>query len=280
MRRKRIAVNANQLDTIVFMIKDFLLSEKKMMGVILLNALVIWLLYFPQLHDSKILNLLDYAFILIFLLEALEKLRVYKPRGYFEDPWNVFDFIIVVISLPSLLGDIFPFFQTNLILLLRLFRLVRLIKFIKFVPHITSLLEGVARAIRASVLVLAVLFFLNFMLALFSCHFYGKVAPEYFGNPLISSYSIFQMFTIEGWNEIPATIGANMDPNGGSHILIGLTKFFFVIIVLVGGIFGMSLANAIFVDEMTIDNNQSLEKQITELQKQLVELKEMLKERQ
>ena len=59
-------------------------------------------------------------------------------------------------------------------------------------------------------------------------------------------------------------------------IIIGFTKFFFVIIVLFGGIFGMSIANAIFVDEMTVDNNDKLEKKIDDLQQQIEEMKQLM----
>jgi len=110
------------------------------------------------------------------------------------------------------------------------------------------------------------------MLALFTCHFYGEIAPEYFGNPAISSYTIFQLFTVEGWNEIPNEVldGSN------NPIFSGVTRFYFVLIVLVGGIFGMSLANAVFVDEMTMDNNQELEKKIDNLENKIDELKKLL----
>ena len=61
--------------------------------------------------------------------------------------------------------------------------------------------------------------------------------------------------------------------------MAGLTRFYFVIVVLIGGIFGMSLANAIFVDEMTMDNNQDLEKKIDDLFEELRELKNILKKK-
>ena len=35
---------------------------------------------------------------------------------------------------------------------------------------------------------------------------FGKRSPEYFGNPLIASYTLFKVFTIEGWHEIPDEI--------------------------------------------------------------------------
>lgn len=258
------------------MIKNILLSEKKMMAIIVMNAVVIFFLYFPNFRHNHVLNVLDLVFLLIFILEAIVKIREYGIKGYFGDRWNQFDFILVVLTLPSLVGGLFPLLQLNIILLLRLFRLFRLVKFIKFVPHIDMLMQGLARAIRASVLVLMALFCLDFILALFSCHFYGDIAPEYFGNPLIAAYSIFQMFTIEGWNEIPAVIGQHMADNGNGDVIIGFTKLFFVLIVLIGGIFGMSLANAIFVDEMTVDNNLELEKKIDVLQAQIEELKQLI----
>lgn|GEM_PF-3613991 len=56
-----------------------------------------------------------------------------------------------------------------------------------------------------------------------------------------------------------------------------ISDSFFVLIVLVGGIFGLSLANAIFVDEMTLDNNLELEVKIDSLKEEIGELKEMLR---
>jgi len=61
--------------------------------------------------------------------------------------------------------------------------------------------------------------------------------------------------------------------------LMGITRFYFVLVVLVGGIFGMSLANAVFVDEMTMDNTRTLEDKVDKLHREILELKEMLKNR-
>lgn len=254
------------------------------MIAILINAVVITMLYFPAYKDNAYLVRLDEAFLVLFLLEAIVKIYTLKPRQYFANGWNRFDFVIVIGSLPSLLihmMHLLPVPTVPLLTVLRMFRLVRFIRFIRFirfVPHLGKILAGLGRALRASVFVLVALFFLNFLLAIFTCHFYGETVPEYFGNPLISSYSIFQMFTVEGWNEIPAAITQKME--GGSPLLIGLTRLYFVLIVLVGGIFGMSMANAVFVDEMTMDNTDAIEMKIDKLQRDVNELKELLKRKQ
>lgn len=263
------------------MFKNFFLSERNMMFAILLNAIIICLLYFPEIHnDDKLFQTfyyLDHFFVFLFLVEAIVKIAVLKPKGYFKEKWNVFDFIIVLVSIPSLMSFI-PFFALHdygVLKVLRLFRMIRLARFIHFIPRISMIMAGLGRALKASVFVILVLLFLNFILALFTCHFYGEIAPEYFGDPAISAYTIFQLFTVEGWNEIPAVLAERTN----NYWLSGLTRFYFVMVVLMGGIFGMSLANAVFVDEMTMDNNQDLEKKIDGLFAEIEELKAILKEK-
>jgi voltage-gated sodium channel len=170
-----------------------------MLSAIIINAVVIFALYFPEFKDNWWLLAIDHAFILFFLLEVVVKLFVLKPKAYFAAAWNRFDFLIVMGSLPVFLEGVFPIPEaTGLLILLRLFRLVRLVRFLRFIPNIEQVMQGLGRAIKASVFVLAALVFLNFMLAIITCHFYADMAPEYFGNPLVSIYSIFQLFTLEG----------------------------------------------------------------------------------
>lgn len=245
-----------------------------MMVAIMLNAVVIFLLYFPGYRNDPLLESIDHLFILFFVIEALVKLIVLKPSGYFGQSWNRFDFAIIVLSIPSVLVNFVPVPDTSLLIILRLFRLVRLIRFIRFIPNMGQIMSGLGRALKASVFVLAAVFFLNFLLAIFTCHFFAGVAPEYFGDPLISAYSIFQLFTLEGWNEIPAAIVDNVD----NQVVVWITRFYFGLVVLIGGIFGMSLANAVFVDEMTIDNNLELERKIDHLNDQIADLKQLIKQ--
>ncbi len=256
-------------------LKNLFLSDRLMLTAIFVNSVIIFLLYFPAFHHNRHLQFWDHFFIIIFMVEAAVKIIVFKPKAYFSSRWNCFDFFIVVASVPSLLVQFIAIPDTSLLLLLRLFRLMRLIRLINFVPHLGKILEGLGRAIKASVFVLLALLFLNFMLAIFTCHFYGEIAPKHFGDPLISAYSIFQMFTVEGWNEIAAEISEKV----ANEFLVWITRLYFVLVVLVGGIFGMSLANAVFVDEMTMDNTDVIERKIDDLQQQILELKNMLEKK-
>lgn len=254
------------------MFKRFFLSEQNMLMAVVLNAFLICAMYFPSLRHNAWLEYLDVGFLLLFIVEALVKIRVSGFRGYFSNYWNRFDFFIVVFSLPALLVPFASVPNTSVIIILRLFRIIRIARLLRFVPNMQHVLKGLGRAMKASVFVLAALVFLVFIISIITCHFYGEMVPELFGDPLVSLYSVFQLFTLEGWNEIPAAIALKTD----SSYLIGATRLYFGLIVLLGGVFGMSLANAVFVDEMTMDNNDKLEVKIDALQRQIAELKELL----
>lgn len=268
--------------------KRYFLDERQMLLAIVFNALVIFLMYFPEIRLQHLplyraLDFLDHFFVLIYLLEAVVRIRYMGVRKYFLNKWCLFDFVIVVLSIPGLLNylGMVELPDTSIIQLLRLFRLARLVRFFRFVPNIRMIVAGLRRALRASVFVFLVLLFLNFILSLFACHFYGDIAPDYFGNPLISSYYIFQMFTVEGWNEIPVVIADAVKQKNletATSLIVG-ARLFFIFVVLTGGIFGMSLANAIFVDEMTMDNNRKLEKKIDKMRQQMDRMEELLKEK-
>ncbi len=264
------------------MLRRIFCSELIVMLVIVANATVITWMYFPGYRGDWLLEFLDKLFTVFFVLEATVKIQTFGARKYFKQGWNRFDFVLIVGSLPSLLVGIVPLPDTSFLLLLRLLRLARLLRFFQFVPHIEKILSGLGRALKASFLVLIVLAFFNFLLAIITCHFYSELSPEYFGDPLTAVYSIFQMFTVEGWNEIPAEIARSIKESGAtspqlsSGAIITFTRLYFSLVVLLGGIFGLSLANAVFVDEMTMDNNDEIEVKIDQLQKQLNEIQTLL----
>ncbi len=258
------------------MLRKIFLSNRVTYAAIVLNAVVIFLLAFPHIEGQKgaWLLWLDTFFVFFFILEAIVKIQYFKTQNYFSSAWNTFDFIIVLLSIPSLLMTFLPGLpDLSAILVLRLMRLFRLFRFFAFVPHLQQLIEGLGRAFRASIFVLIAMALYNFILAVFSCHFFGEYDKEHFGDPIISLFTIFQIFTLEGWNDIPNGIALN-----SSESIAGWCRIYFVFVVLTGGIFGLSITNAIFVDEMTIDNTVVLEDKIDKLQDQIDHLQGLIEE--
>ena len=98
---------------------------------------------------------------------------------------------------------------------------------------------------------------------------FKDIAPDYFSTPLDSIYAVFQLFTVEGWYEIPNAIAEVTSSTIGS-----LVKLYFSLLLILGGIIGMSFINSIFVDAMVSDNNDDVKEKLEELEKKIDKLLE------
>jgi len=265
-------------------LRNIFCSEPVVIAAILLNSIIITWTYFPDYHGDPTLMTLDKVFTVFFMLEAVIKLGLLGGKAYFATSMHRFDFFLVVASIPSLLIGWIELPDTSFLLLLRMLRLLRLLRFLQFVPNIEHLLSGLVRALKASLLVLIFLAFFNFLLAILTCHFYGRLAPDLFGDPLLAVFTIFELFTVEGWNEVPRQINEAIESSDvrwylfDGYALTAFTRFYFGTVVLFGGIFGLSLANAVFVDEMTMDNNDTIDHKIDDMHQQLLAMQDQLKQ--
>ncbi|MGY6742925.1 MAG: ion transporter [Cecembia sp.] len=248
-------------------IKKLFLKDSFILLIILLNALIIFISGFEDLIDSyPQIILIDNLFTLLFIFELTVKLNEWGPKKYFSDNWNIFDFILIILAIPSLVYYLFDFgfINLNFLLVFRILRVFKFFRFIRFIPNIDHLLNGVLRAGRASVLIIVGFLVFNFTVSLFTTFLFKDLSSEYFGNPIISFYSTFKIFTVEGWYDIPDSISEDQ-----SAIISFLVRLYFVVILFFGGIFGLSLVNSIFVDAMISDNNTELEEQVQRLEKKI-----------
>ena len=252
------------------MIKKLFLNDKIILILILLNAIIIFVSGFELSETNKILlNIIDNTITGLFVVEIIVKLREYGIKKYFSSSWNKFDFLLVALSVPALISFILNIETTSIsfLLVFRVMRVFKSFRFLKFVPGIEHLIKGIQRALKASIIVLIGFAIYIFIVGIFSFYLFKSSAPEYFSNPLTSLYSIFKIFTVEGWFEIPEQI-----TKGYSSLSAFFTYFYFIFILLTGGIFGLSLVNSIFVDAMVSDNNDELEQKIDNLDKKITEL--------
>ncbi len=262
----------------------WLVSDRLVMAVIVVNAvaLVLHEMAAPPSPARALCYWIDYVCVGFFLVEAVLKIHAGGWRQYWASAWNRFDFTVVLISLP-VLADPFPGLVATgdfaFVLILRLGRLFRLFRVLRFIPNLDHLVVGVRRALRASVGVFLALFLVNLILAVMATLMFRDVDPQHFGNPLVSGYSIFQVFTVEGWNEIAEGLVERAAASGIEHT-VGLVfgaRAFFVVAVLIGGILGLSLANAVFVDEMIMDNTDVLEQKVDLLTEELRALRDEIR---
>jgi voltage-gated sodium channel len=252
------------------MIKKLFLNEKIILILILLNSVTIFVSGFEIAPDNKfILSLTDNLITGLFIAEIIVKFQEFGIKNYFKSNWNKFDFILVALSCPTLISFIgnLEITSFSFLLVFRVMRVFKSFRFLKFIPGIEHLVKGIRRALKASIVVLIGFVIYIFIIGIFSFYLFKEISPEYFGNPLKSLYSIFKIFTVEGWYEIPEQL-----TRGLSATTSFFTYLYFIFVVTSGGIFGLSLVNSIFVDAMVSDNNDELENKIDLLDQKIDKL--------
>lgn len=248
-------------------VRDFFVSDLIVIFFIVSNAAAVFLspLFSKGSLGYLIIEHIDFICVSYFIIEAVLKIHRDSWKDYIESGWNRFDFFLVIFSMPVLLESFMEIHNFEFFMVLRLGRLFRLFRVLKFIPNLNHLTTGIIRAVKASFAVLLAIVLINVIFALGGTIFFGNIVPEYFGNPFISVYSTFKVFTVEGWYEIPDLIAENTE----SYFLAVWARIYFISAVLIGGLLGLSLANAIFIDEMTADNNKMLEEKIDNLSNEI-----------
>lgn len=249
-------------------LKRIFLNERFIFIIIIFNAIII---FAQEMGLSQWwINALDALCTLIFLVEMIMKQRTYGIKEYWSQGWNVFDGSLVILSLPSIIYYFWPniAFNISFLLALRLLRVFRFFRVFHLFPNIKQTVNNIQLAIRQSFSIFIGFGILLFVFSLISCAFFHSASPEYFGDPIESLYSTFRMCTIEGWYEIPEAV-AQGAPLWSEHLI----RVYFIGILVIMGIIGMSIVNSIFVDAMVSDNNDEVLKEIKELKKEIQELK-------
>jgi voltage-gated sodium channel len=152
---------------------------------------------------------------------------------------------------------------------LRALRLLRFMRLMRFIPNPGRMLNGAKRALRASVGILLVLLLYNFIFALAGHQIFGPAGlalPE-FADPLTSMYTMFKIFTIEGWYDICDQLSPSLAP-----IEAHFVRIYFIAAVVTGGLLILGLLNAVFVDEMSNDLARQTEEEVNEVARGISEL--------
>jgi len=244
------------------MIKKLFLNEKFILILILLNAIIIFISEYNIAKIHNTLIIIDNVITVLFIIELVIKFKTFGIKEYFHSNWNRMDFILIVLSIPTLITFIFNlnFSDLSFLLIFRVMRVFKSFRVFEFIPGIESIFKGISRALKSSVFVIFGFSIYLFIISIFSSSLFSNVCPKHFGNPGITIYSIFKIFTVEGWYEIPEQIVKNLSPSASFF-----TYLYFIFIVLSGGIFGLSIVNSIFVDAMVSDNNDEVKQKIDDL---------------
>ncbi|EDM02069.1 calcium channel, voltage-dependent, L type, alpha 1C subunit, isoform CRA_h [Rattus norvegicus] len=179
-RPLRRYIPKNQHQYKVWYVVNSTYFEYLMFVLILLNTICLAMQHYGQSCLFKIaMNILNMLFTGLFTVEMILKLIAFKPKGYFSDPWNVFDFLIVIGSIIDVILSETNSAEENSrisITFFRLFRVMRLVKLLSRGEGIRTLLWTFIKSFQALPYVALLIVMLFFIYAVIGMQVFGKIA--------------------------------------------------------------------------------------------------------
>ena len=160
--------------------------------LIILNAVVLALDTVQSVVAvyGGVLGYLDDIMLAVFVAEILMRLFV-DFKGFWRDPWRIFDFVIVGIALMPATGQLS---------ILRAFRVLRVLRLVSGIPSMRRVVSGLLGALPGMGSVVMLLGIIYFVFAVLSTKLYAAAFPEWFGTLGASTYTLFQVMTLESWS--------------------------------------------------------------------------------
>jgi len=166
-------------------------------GVIIFSALLVGsTTYDVDPQFSIILSYLDYAVTIFFVVElSIRFLGEEKKSEFLKDGWNLFDTIIVTVSL-------IPMGAGNSALLLRLLRIFRVLRLISFIPELRILIESLLKSLPRIGYVCLLLFIIIYIYAAFGSILFAEADPSRWKDIGTAVITLVQVMTLSSWEQV------------------------------------------------------------------------------
>jgi len=139
------------------------------------------------------IDIADTIVLYIFIVELLIRLVAHGSK-FFNDGWNNFDFVIIIISLAPSSGAFNVF---------RVFRVFRALRLVSSMPEMQRMVEAMIRSLRGIAAISWLLCIVVYVYSVMGTVLFGsggEYGETYFGNLGLSAYSLFQIMTLESWS--------------------------------------------------------------------------------
>nr|AAA68000.1 sodium channel [Mus musculus] len=188
------------------------------MALICLNMITMMVETDNQSEEkTKVLGRINQFFVAVFTGECVMKMFALR-QYYFTNGWNVFDFIVVILSISSLLfsailSSLESYFSPTLLRVIRLARIGRILRLIRAAKGIRTLLFALMMSLPALFNIGLLLFLVMFIYSIFGMASFANVIDEAgiddmfnfktFGNSMLC---LFQITTSAGWDGLLSPI--------------------------------------------------------------------------
>lgn len=208
------------------------------LALIIANAAILGADTLAVVKDSPLraaIGAIDRIVIYAFVGELALRLFAYGP-SYFRNGWNVFDFVIVLVSLLA---------ATSGLSAIRAFRVLRVLRLVTIIPRMRTVVSALLGSIPGIASVGVILVIIVYVFAVIAANLYGGAHPDLFGDVFAAMYTLFQVMTLENWPDVAAAV-RETHPNSWA---------FFVAFLMIGTFTMLNLFVAIVVRVVEEDSN-------------------------
>uniref|UniRef100_A0A7M4FN89 Sodium channel protein n=1 Tax=Crocodylus porosus TaxID=8502 RepID=A0A7M4FN89_CROPO len=279
--QKPIPRPANKFQGMVF---DFVTKQAFDISIMILICLNMVTMMVETDDQSKemetILSRINLVFIVLFTGECVLKL-ISLRHYYFTIGWNIFDFVVVILSIVGMfLAELIEkyFVSPTLFRVIRLARIGRILRLIKGAKGIRTLLFALMMSLPALFNIGLLLFLVMFIYAIFGMSNFAYVKREVgiddmfnfetFGNSMIC---LFQITTSAGWDGLLAPILNSGEPDCDPHKdhpgssvkgdcgnpSVGI--FFFVSYIIISFLVVVNMYIAVILENFSVATEESAE---------------------
>ncbi|GAB6069595.1 hypothetical protein JCM30760_06920 [Thiomicrorhabdus hydrogeniphila] len=178
-------------------IRDNKVFELFVISVIIFSSLMIGIrtYHLPSPLETALIAL-DYAVTLFFVIEITIRMAAEdRFRDFFKKGWNIFDFVIVVVSL-------IPLDDSEYALVARMLRLFRVMRLISFIPELRVLVSALISALPRMGYVALLMFIIFYLYAVIGNMLYSQLNPTLWGDLGVSLLTLFRVATFEDWTDV------------------------------------------------------------------------------
>ncbi len=182
---------------ILFKLNSSRIFQFSVIFIIILNAITLGVsTYELSPFVKNTIQILDYAITIFFVIEiAIRFIGEPKKFNFFKSGWNIFDTIIVLISL-------IPIPNNSSFLLLRLLRVFRVLRLISVIPELKKIIEALINSIKRVFYVSLLLFIILYIYATMGSILFGNDDPQRWTDLGISLITLFQVLTLSSWENV------------------------------------------------------------------------------
>ena len=182
-----------------------------------------------------LLQVFDYSITIFFTIEIL--IRIFAERSlvnFFKDGWNIFDFLIVSISL-------IPIGGAESVFVARLLRIVRILRIITVVPAFRHIIDSLIKTIPRVGFIALLMFIFIYIWGAIGTLFFDEINPERWGNIGVAMLTLVQVATYDDWAAVMREL----------TVVYPVAWIYFVSFIIVNAVVLLNMVIGVIVDVMT-----------------------------